>query len=457
MNSLSNLVLATAAILLISATQLPVFGHGMPFDVGEVMVGDRRVSVTIDMKPVFLTQDDKVGSAIIRVKEVKTNMTLPHITYHLKITRVSELLLDERFHSHDGVVSLRFEHTDADKAEVIGNRESLYNAVLADLGNHAVVRGPVLVGGLYHYNITALSMERDENKLEEPWNINLYVSVGTKSEYDAIGTDSKQHKLSINSYYDQVSDIDYDTSTSTIFFTMPLNWNINYLEQIRFLHTEVRIPRDFGELMRSSYIGKMNGYELSSREVIVDDYSYGDNRIVHFVVAKAKLINIMLKQNPENDTAVFTLKPTEIPKFPLEILSGRQDLLVQITWNPPLIEPGKPIKFAVTIRDAKTLDAIKDSSADFVLLKDGKEIFRKHHRAPIGEIVQDYTFSEEQTGSILLLIGNINNTGDSAPLMLTVVPEFPMAVMALMTVMVATAVALGRFKKIFARLKYLSK
>ena len=92
--------------------------------------------------------------------------------------RTNELLLDDQFHSSDGVVAIRFEHTDTEKNEVIGNRESLYNAVVTNREIPAVVKGPVLDGGLYHYNISVLSLGQYENKLAEPLNFrNWMISV----------------------------------------------------------------------------------------------------------------------------------------------------------------------------------------------------------------------------------------------------------------------------------------
>jgi hypothetical protein len=443
MNSLI-VALLVLGILLIGALQLPAFGQGLGFDESaSVIVDNKRVSITLDMKPIFLAEDVKDGSAVIRLREVNTDATVPHVTYHVRIMRVSELLLDDKFHSHDGILSIRFEHIDAENIEVIGERESLYDAVIADQQNPATLKGPILDGGLYHYNISILSMRQYENKLEEPLNFDLYASIGKTSHSQVLDSDGKQHTLSIKTYYDQINSIEYDSSSRMVTFTMPLNWNVNYLSQVPFVHEEVQIPRDFVELMANSYIGTINGVELSNKEVMIDDYSAGNMRIIHFIVPKDRLIDIAQKQKPEN-IAIFTLTPREIPRFPLEILSGKENFLLQIAWSPAVIEPDKSTKFIVTLRDPKTLDTINHATADFVLLKDGREIFRKHHTAPIGAIVQDYTFTKEQTGTILLLIENINNTGESAPLLVTVVPEFPAGIFIVMIVLVSAVIVITK-------------
>jgi hypothetical protein len=435
--------------LLVSSMFVASFSQGSAvYETGSVTADGRRVSLTLEMDPVFLTEGQMNGSAVIRLREVNTDTTISHVTYNVKIMRASVMLLEDRFHSHDGVIKIQFEHVDAEDVEVIGNRESLYNAIVADQRNPAIVKGLVLYGGLYHYTISVMAMNQYENRLSDPLNFEIYASVGQISHYDVLDSDGRQHTLSIKTYYDLLDSLDYDVSSRNLTFTMPLKWNVNYLSQVPFVHEEVQVPRDFVELMANSYIGTVNGVELSNREVMIDDYSSESMRIVHFVVHKDRLIDIAQKQRPEQDIAVFTLMPRDIPKFPLEILSGKENFLLQISWSPAVIEPDKSTKFIVTVRDPVTLDTLNHASADIVLLRDGKEIFRKHHTAPIGAIVQDYTFTGDQTGNILLLVENINNTGESAPLQFTVVPEFPMGSFVAMLAIISAVILLTRVRKL---------
>jgi hypothetical protein len=422
----------------------PTFGQGLGFDESQsVLIDGKRVSVTLNMRPVFLTGEEKEGTAVIRFREVNTNNTIQHVTYHVKIMRASEPLLDERFHSHDGILAIRFEHADG-AIEAFGERDSLYGAVFADQQNPSVVRGSILEGGLYHYNVGILSMEKYENRLSEPLSFDLYASIGKTTHYQVLDSMGNEEQLSIKTYYDQTNSLEYDSSSRKVIFSMPFNWNVNFLSQVPLVHEEVQIPRHFSELMTNGYIGTVNGVELSNREVLIDDYSYEEIRTVHFVVPKDRLIEIAQKQRPQEPIALFTLAPRDIPRFPLEILSGKEKFLLQISWSPAVMEPGKSTKFIVTVRDPKTLDTLNHATADFVLLKDGKELLRKQHSAPIGAIVQDYTFTEEQTGTVLLLIENINNTGDSAPLLFTVVPEFPLTTLAVMVMAISMFVILTR-------------
>jgi len=61
-------------------------------------------------------------------------------------------------------------------------------------------------------------------------------------------------------------------------------------------------------------------------------------------------------------------------------------------------------------------------------------------------VVQDYTFTKEQAGSVLLLIENINNTGESAPLLFTVVPEFPLGPFVAMIAVISVVIAITKIR-----------
>ena len=74
-------MLIVSGVLLFSTMQLPSFGQGLGFDESrQILVDGVRIYVTLDMKPVFLEEDDRVGTAFISIREVNTDTTIPHIT-----------------------------------------------------------------------------------------------------------------------------------------------------------------------------------------------------------------------------------------------------------------------------------------------------------------------------------------------------------------------------------------
>jgi peptide/nickel transport system substrate-binding protein len=184
------------------------------------------------------------------------------------------------------------------------------------------------------------------------------------------------------------------------------------------LHIEVQFPKTIEELQTNSYRGTMNGRELEAQAVVIDDYSSQENRIVHFVVNNA-MLRRFAETMQDTDVAAFTLKPTEKPKFPLDIMSlPSEKFLFQLAWGPDLIETGVPITFVMNIQDPATGDLVRGSSFDFVLTQDGKEIHRQHLSEDFGTYSYKYTFAK--AGTVTLSASNINGQGESSSIDLVV-------------------------------------
>src|SRR6185295_13960361 len=101
----------------------------------------------------------------------------------------------------------------------------------------------------------------------------------------------------------------------------------------------------------NSYRATLNRKELEAQATIIDDYTSEQNRIVHFVVNNAILSRIAETMD-ETDVATFMLKPSDKPKFPLDLMSlPNERFLVQVSWGPDVIETGVPITFVMNIKN----------------------------------------------------------------------------------------------------------
>src|SRR5215216_7151231 len=214
----------------------------------------------------------------------------------------------------------------------------------------------------------------------------------------------------VKTYYDDIMNFNY--SNKTISFETPFTWDRAYVEQVPVLHMEVQFPKTLEELQTNSYRGTLNGRELEAQAVVIDDYTSEQNRIVHFIVSNAMLSRFSQSTN-DSDIAAFTLRPSEKPKFPLDLTSlPGEKFLFQLSWGPDIIETGTPITFVMNIQDPKTGDLVRGASFDFVLTQDGSEIHQKHIVMDFGTYSYQYTFSK--AGTVTLAANNINGQGESA-------------------------------------------
>ena len=419
------------AIVLIGSTQLPLsaYGHGLSNDEAQpIAIGDKNITVAVKMTPAFIVDNVSDATIQIRLKDAKTDATIQHATFLVATDKEGQTLLSEQFHAHDGQLFLAVKPTNADSPVVSANKEPL--GWIGSKDSPARVEAPIyLDGGLYHYKIEVMTFETDVNFREPALVYDAYVSVGEEAKHPVTGN-GVQHDFGTRTYFDKISNFRFDDNTNIVQFAMPLNWDRQFLSQIPLLHTEVVTPKSVSKLMVSSYRAMLNGIELPRTAIMVDD-SNPDLRFVHYMIPGDRLIRIAdeAKIAPATSMAVFTLEPRAIPVFPLDTLTNKEKFKIQLSWSPAIIEPGQSVKFIFNIRDPKTDEPLRNSYYEFSLIKDGKEIYRNSKTAVIGGEFEQFTFTQEHAGNIIVRFGNINHTGEFAEYLISVVPEFPAGVL----------------------------
>jgi peptide/nickel transport system substrate-binding protein len=348
---------------------------------------------------------------VIRAHDENNNITIAGIDYRIAVELGNETLLDQRFRSSDGVVKANLiPDGDIEGWEINGQampREQ--QQIEVSQSNPVELRSKILTeGGLYHFMVIieksspGVSVQADQK-------FDLYISVGRAYTFD-VSTPQAQEQMVVKTYYDDIMNFNY--SNKTISFETPFTWDRAYVEQVPVLHMEVQFPKTLEELQTNSYRGTLNGRELEAQAVVIDDYTSEQNRIVHFIVSNAMLSRFSQSTN-DSDIAAFTLRPSEKPKFPLDLTSlPGEKFLFQLSWGPDIIETGTPITFVMNIQDPKTGDLVRGASFDFVLTQDGSEIHQKHIVMDFGTYSYQYTFSK--AGTVTLAANNINGQGESA-------------------------------------------
>ncbi len=71
-----------------------------------------------------------------------------------------------------------------------------------------------------------------------------------------------------------------------------------------------------------------------------------------------------------------------------------------------------------------------------IVASDGRELLREH--AESTDYIHTFVFGEEHKGQVMVRLEGINNTDESIEFVLTVVPEFPYA---LLTIAIASTLA----------------
>lgn len=392
------------------------YGHGLGFDESvPVNISGKQVAIETTLTP-FYIEGVPEGRPVftVRAHDPATNSTIAGTDFRVIVSLRNEVVLDQRFTSPDGLVIADLVPDDVETAEVNGRPQSP-EPVQVSKESPAEIRSKILTdGGLYQVSVT-LEKTSTGLQLEQDRKFDLFVSISKTQEFEA-DTEQGPQTVSVKTYYADVQNLQYDRSSGTLAFSMPFDWSAQYVSQVQLVHMEVQFPKAIENLQSNGYRGSVNGRDLQPGDVLIDDYSYPEDRVVHFVLNNDRLTSIA--ENARGSSMDFALLPTEVPRFPLDLLSTTEKYLWQISWGPEIIETGVLTTFAMNLQDPAVGDLLRNSSFDFVLSKDGREVHRQHLTSGQGTFSHQYTFRE--AGTYRLAAEKINGGSESAQIDLVV-------------------------------------
>ncbi len=306
------------------------YGHGLSKDESfPINISGRQIAIEGLIEPSFLNESaDQQPKLAIRIFDKKTNETISDINLRIIVTFKNQTILDQQFHSLDGIVSANLIPLRDSITHEITSKEpqqhlSQNDRVLVSLTNPVTIKSKLLSdGGLYHIAIilekTSKGLQIDSDK-----KINLFISIGKTFPFviqesgdsrSNNNNDNGNVTLQVKTFYDEIQDFSFNEENSKISFKMPFNWDLNYVNQILTLHEEIVVPKSYTPLSKvSSFIGTVNGMKISPNTILIDDYSDKNNRIVHVVITTFKLKEYakQIAEQGGNSYALFELEPVK--------------------------------------------------------------------------------------------------------------------------------------------------
>ncbi len=441
---------------LLFITPVHVFGHGLGIDTSvSFYLNGRDITVSVQMIPSFIgeMEDQEIK---IRAFDFKSDENIQNVSFQIGLFHEDEMIFRNFFFAIDGELIIKTNPTNEDEITITGDKEPILGRWTSTEETTLEITGPIFSsGGLYHYEIEIRGIDEPTNILDDSIKYDAYVSVGdTSSHQQKVG--GKDVTFKVKSYYDTITNFQYNSEENLIRFEMPFDWSEQNLSHVYFIHEETIFPKDFTEFLAPSYTGKVNGIDLFKSSIMIDDSS-DEGRIVHFMLSQDQISFLKREQAKEMGEQIpnvmeFELAASEMIEFPFVAFTKNEELRVDLSWDPPIIEPDKQTKFIFTIRDPVTLGPLRQSSYDFVLIQNGKEIHRTSGVAEIGGDFEDYTFSEDSTGPVIVRLENIRGTGESTEIVVQVVPEFGPIAMIILAVAIASIIAVNQKTKEIQRL-----
>jgi len=403
-----------------------VYGHGLGIDtISSISIQEKQFSVSVEMPMYFENDQEQIT---ITATESKTDETVKNVTYLIGIFYKDEMILRNYFFAENGILPIIVTPTDNGDITIIGEQDNLLGAWYGTESNPVEITGPLFnSGGLYTFEIEVRTIDEPTNIIENSGVYNADLTIVESKSFPQKDQNNEDIEFSTKSYFDSVSNLKYDSISKEVTFEMPFDWNESQMSHVSVVHVETHFPKDFAEFLSPSYSGFANDIKLFTSSVTVDDYTYENDRTVHFVLLQDHLRFLKNEmrslEQPLPDNIVFKLSASEEPKFPLIAYSASEEFKVNLAWDPMIIETGVPTNFVFTIRDSYTDSPMRLSDYTFVIIQNNEEIYRVTDNAEVGGDFEKFTFSEDQTGPTIIKFENIRNTGQETEFALVVFEE----------------------------------
>ena len=250
------------------------WGHGTDIDSSRVVeIGDKKIYVSTEITNV--AGEEKI---IIMVSERNSDKMIGDITLFVELYYDGNSLLHERFHAPEGVLRFVME-TGEEPIKINGVLDEFSDVWSYGNDDEIILKGKGLgLKGLYTFEIAIEKVLWTDESLDDVEIFRTDVSVVEDITHVQHDSNGSSVKFETRSYFDIVTDFEYDYNEKRVYFQIPFDWDDKAISHIPVVHIEVRFPNNFTEFYSVGYTGTANGIDLFRSSVTIDDYTKEDYR-----------------------------------------------------------------------------------------------------------------------------------------------------------------------------------
>ena len=388
------------------------YGHGVGSEIfPPVELNGKLVSLEVSSstKDDIQSDDQQISISLI---DFDSKITLRDVTFLVKSERGEQFLFEKEFKADHGFLVFNFvsEDTDSIIVEEKDSGEDFFGSLLGLQSRLIDVKGPKLSeGGLYKLDISILTADGYSQKLETPLIFNAGISIAQTTTHDFIDPDFGNQNIQVVTYYDEISNFQYDPKLKKISFSMPFEWSLKNINQTSVVHEEIIIPKEFGALLLSGFSMSVNDIKLSDDIVNVDDF-FTEGRVVHFIIYQKELVNIF--ENSSNLNGMnFEITPDRDYTHISSVTDNGQ-FRILVSWEPEYLESNSNAKIIFDITDIFLKNKPVSTNYEFSITQNDQLLFQQNGISSdlkTEHNVVDFFISENISGIVNLNFKNLDN------------------------------------------------
>ena len=389
-----------------------VYGHGVGSEIfPPVELNGKLVSVEVSSstKDDLENDDQQISISLI---DFDSRITLRDVTFLIKSERGEQFLFEKEFKADNGFLVFNFvsEDTDSIIVDEKDSGEDFFASLLGLESRLIDVKGPKLSeGGLYKLDISIITADGYSEKLEIPLVFNAGISIAQTTTHDFIDPSFGQQNIQVVTYYDEISNFQYEPELKQISFSMPFEWTSTNIEQTSVVHQEIIIPKEFGALLLSGFSMSVNGIELSDDIVNVDDF-FTEGRVVHFIIYQKELLNIF--ENSSNLNGMnFEITPNRDYTH-LSSVTDNGQFRILLSWEPEHLQSNSNAKIIFDITDIFLKNKPVSTNYEFSITKDDQTLFKQDGISIDSKTehnIVNFSIPDDLSGIVYVNFNNLDN------------------------------------------------
>ena len=350
------------------------FGHGLGTEtMPPVMINGKSATLEVGSSTAF---DTGIQQITIILFESGTGEPIKNTSFEVELIKSDKSLFKNNFEREDGILIMNLVPSDNVEIEIL-NQETFesFFGIAADQFN---VKGKMFEnGGLYKFNIKIIGINSFDNLLSEPVNYNLGISIPETTYYEIDGGGFGKQEIGVRTYYEQISDFNYDTVKKLITITMPFEWNEETIIQSSVVHEEILVPKTFGVFLVNDFVVYLNEILLPETVINIDDFSENE-RILHVVVSQKELNDLFKNKLVDETDEMFKLEVMPSSNdLPLTGITENGQFKINLSWMPSKILSNSTVNFNYEILDVFLKDRPIKVPYNVKIFHENKEIFSR--------------------------------------------------------------------------------
>jgi hypothetical protein len=355
-----------------------VYGHGVGSEIFPPVELDGKLvslEVSSSTNDPTITDDQQISISLI---DFDSKITLRDVTFLIKSERGEQFLFEKEFKADNGFLVFNFvsEDTDSIIVDEKDSGEDFFGSLLGLESRLIDVKGPKLSeGGLYKLDISIITADGYSEKLKTPLVFNAGISIAQTTTHNFIDPSFGKQNIQIVTYYDEISNFQYEPELKQISYFMPFEWTLSNINQTSVVHEEIIIPKEFGALLLSGFSMSVNGIALSDDIVNVDDF-FTEGRVVHFIIYQKELLNIF-ENNSNQNGMNFVIKPDRDYTH-LSSVTDNGQFRILVSWEPEILESNSDVKIVFDVTDIFLKNKPVSTNYEFSITQDDRLLFEQN-------------------------------------------------------------------------------